>query len=398
MSIDTLPIDANVLASAISATLNRPPSRVGARLRPEVELAKELNVGRRMIRTSLDKLVRKGILVRRQGSGTYVRRLPKHDLLRFSKDELDLVSPELLFAPPAEEAPVDIPLRPTASQRRLHFSVWTNAYCQRSSQLIFAGMMKRANRAGNHISLHSLTERHEVPIPLSLLREQLRDEVCDGYVILEPWADLVRQAIGRIDKPAVYFWALTVLEARYHPLVTLDTFSFYREAVTRLNQQAYRRIAAVGLTTLPLESIELAESLYNAAIAACGLDYRAMVFTPLGVSAAYEATQTLLSRPDPPEAIIVADDHLLTGVVGAIEAAHRVPGGDIGLIGYANKGMPLGDRYKFSALEYDLEAFGELIWDVLLRTVEAAGTNIPPISLAPLWKPGKTHLRGGVAT
>lgn len=51
--------------------------RIGDRIPPEVELVQSLGVSRATIRAAVGRLVGRGLLVRRQGSGTYLARLPE---------------------------------------------------------------------------------------------------------------------------------------------------------------------------------------------------------------------------------------------------------------------------------------------------------------------------------
>jgi GntR family transcriptional regulator len=52
--------------------------RIGDRIPPEVELVQSLGVSRATIRAAVGRLVSRGLLVRRQGSGTFLARLPEH--------------------------------------------------------------------------------------------------------------------------------------------------------------------------------------------------------------------------------------------------------------------------------------------------------------------------------
>jgi GntR family transcriptional regulator len=52
--------------------------RVGDRIPPEAELVRSLGVSRATIRTAVGRLADRGLLVRRQGSGTFLARLPEH--------------------------------------------------------------------------------------------------------------------------------------------------------------------------------------------------------------------------------------------------------------------------------------------------------------------------------
>ena len=57
--------------------LVRRPYRIGDRIPPEVELVQSLGVSRATIRAAVGRLVGRGLLVRRQGSGTFLARLPE---------------------------------------------------------------------------------------------------------------------------------------------------------------------------------------------------------------------------------------------------------------------------------------------------------------------------------
>src|ERR1700758_509311 len=50
--------------------------RIGDRIPPEAELVRSLGVSRATIRAAVGRLVSRGLLIRRQGSGTFLARLP----------------------------------------------------------------------------------------------------------------------------------------------------------------------------------------------------------------------------------------------------------------------------------------------------------------------------------
>src|ERR1700748_3450349 len=51
--------------------------RIGDRIPPETELVRSLGVSRATIRAAVGRLVSRGLLIRRQGSGTFLARLPE---------------------------------------------------------------------------------------------------------------------------------------------------------------------------------------------------------------------------------------------------------------------------------------------------------------------------------
>ncbi|MFW6357383.1 MAG: GntR family transcriptional regulator, partial [bacterium] len=65
------------LAEAILAEIRSGVYAVGAKIPSENELAAVYSIGRPTVRQALDSLVRKGILVRRRGAGTFVAPQPE---------------------------------------------------------------------------------------------------------------------------------------------------------------------------------------------------------------------------------------------------------------------------------------------------------------------------------
>ena len=63
--------------------------KAGDRIPPEAELVESLGVSRVTVRAGLARLVDRGILERRQGSGTFLVRLPDGDRLRSGLEKLE---------------------------------------------------------------------------------------------------------------------------------------------------------------------------------------------------------------------------------------------------------------------------------------------------------------------
>lgn len=68
------------LAQALTAAIRSGTLRPGDRLPSEPELARQHGIGRPTVRQATDVLVRRGLLERRRGSGTYVRSAPAVDI------------------------------------------------------------------------------------------------------------------------------------------------------------------------------------------------------------------------------------------------------------------------------------------------------------------------------
>lgn len=66
------------LAEELSAQLRRGAYAPGERIPSEHELAARYQIGRPTVRQATDSLIQRGMLVRRRGSGTFVRNVPAH--------------------------------------------------------------------------------------------------------------------------------------------------------------------------------------------------------------------------------------------------------------------------------------------------------------------------------
>jgi hypothetical protein len=131
---------------------------------------------------------------------------------------------------------------------------------------------------------------------------------------------------------------------------------------------------------------------YQRAMENLGLPYRACETSPATTTGAMEATIRLLHREDPPEAVYVADDFLLIGVVQALEAEGIVPGRDIAVITLSNRGLQLPRGYNWSQLEFDPEYFGTLMVNNLCQVIQTAGAKLVSQQICATWRPGDTHI------
>ena len=77
-------------------------------------------------------------------------------------------------------------------------------------------------------------------------------------------------------------------------------------------------------------------SAFTSAVQQCGLDKAVILAGRLSRSDAGEAMAELLSRADPPTAIICHNDLLALGVIGALRLLGLVPGIDMGVVGFDN--------------------------------------------------------------
>lgn len=383
-------MDADKLTDAIQYTLSRPPSAAGRRLKSERELASLLNVGESLVRKSLNQLANKGILVRRRGSGTFVRRVADPPTSTMMAEGLTLDNQMALFSDITGGARSG--MSRSESTGTLHIGLWGDLESRVDINAnLLGGIARATNRRGHRLTVHSIIEDYtsRTPIPYPILSQHLRDNPCDGYLVVSTWADRFNKAIGNANGRALFFLAGTDAMVN-EPMVMQDTSEAITRAVQIFANEGYKRIGMIaykreheprGWDTLT----------YERAMAQIGINYRACSMSDIGVSQAMAATRQLLSRQDRPEAIYVADDHLLVGVAEAMQLAGIVPGRDIAVITLSNRGVALPAGYNWSRIEFDRERFCQMVVEALLRMLEHAGSEADNMSIHGRWITGDTH-------
>ena len=383
----------NNLEKIIKYALSRPPSSAGRRIRSERDLAALLKANHSKVRKALSELVHKGVLVRRHGSGTYVRKVPK---ISYSHVPHKLKIPsESLFASDQLEQDYAPHLEPTKQQQLLYLSLWADLEPDQmaSRRALIRGIMRQTERAGHFMSMHSVCGNDGKVMAVSELAQQLKNNPSDGYLVGSWSADLFLKAIGKTLKPIVYF-SDSNRPIKNDPTVMLDSLEAICRGVNLLAEQGYKRIGMIGLDLPydPLESTEPSRKAYERAMLDVGLNYYTADFCQATVTESMAAIRRLLSSSDPPEAVLIADDIVLNGVAKALTIDGIVPGQDIAVITLSNVNSKLPKGFAWSRLEFDVEGLGEQIVDTLLSLLLTAGRRANSSAAYVKWRPGKTHL------
>ena len=391
MSVATKPAPDSIY-NGIQYGLSRPPAAVGKRLRSEQELATLLSVGRWRIRESITQLVEQGILVRRRGSGTYVRKIPTLVNAGQEVPENSRFDPGILFANDAVTARGTV-LQATSKQKQLQLSLWTDwdVNMHATLQVLMSSIVHRVQETGHHLSLHSLVERENVPIPTDVLSRQLTEHRYDGYLVLNRWSKQFAEAMRGVTGSVLSFYYSTQLLGD-PSLITLDTEAATQRALTILAEGGHKRIGLLGFED-PSEPAGFKEANYDVFMNRLGLQYRAVEFTSKTSVAIWDATRKMFSRPDRPQALYVAHDHALATVVDALRAEGVEPGRNLALITLSNRrGLPLPHGYDWSRMEFDAERLGIAVVDELLRLIQSTDAPAVAQTFHATWREGTTHL------
>ncbi|GGC93457.1 LacI family transcriptional regulator [Tersicoccus solisilvae] len=168
------------------------------------------------------------------------------------------------------------------------------------------------------------------------------------------------------------------------PAVVVDDTAGVRDAVEHLIGLGHRR---VGHVAGPSELIH-GRSRWRAwrdTMAAHGLATDLVAETDFGAARGVEATLELLGRPDPPTALVYANDVMAVAGMSAIAATGRTVPGDISVVGYDDAPIAAHLHPGLTTVTTSPVHWGELTARLLLRCVEngprQADTIMTPPSL-----------------
>jgi len=161
-----------------------PPARTGLRLKSEPELARMLEINRMLIRSMLSDFVERDILLRRHGSGTYLRKLPGRSKQATEGVDMDwavVVLKKGIFARP--EAPL-LWRRIRSDQRSLNLALLADHYFENKSpsgtcRSMFLGLQQRAEEAGRSLQMILLASEDFDPDVAADLTRKIRENSCD---------------------------------------------------------------------------------------------------------------------------------------------------------------------------------------------------------------------------
>ena len=370
--------------------LSRPPSRAGLRLRSADELAPVFGVDRMRIHRIMSKLAREGVVVRRDGSGTFVRKALEWN---FDSDADWVQDAKQL----AQElfAPSDSGRRIPDQERQLRLSLWSDFHCTtETNRLLMEGVVQRAKEEGHSLAIHSLVQEEDQPLAANDVAAQLGDTPCDGYLVVTRWAsrfeESLARAFGEKVLPPMAYVEPGSSHCRCQPLIELDLQSAVRRAVDLFAEEGCRRIGFIQLQS-PAHDERLDAQVYDSVCSQHGFDYRAVECATSDGDSVTRAMSRMFDRDEAPDAVYVGDDHLMLDVADYLQEHRRTPGRDIGVIVLSNRGIALPEGVAWSRLEFNPVALGRLAVENLLRVISTAGEELCSLAQRPIWLPGTTH-------
>lgn len=374
----------------LSYALSRPPAKIGMRLKPESELSKILKLGRRCINDSLAGLAEAGVVDRRRGSGTFVRKvLPQKPALESFWQSCVIFDTSIIFTSPLSG--VSQISRLGCGMQKLHFGLWSDwAVASPTQQSRISGMIRSIESHGHYMTMHDLVIRPHIPHSVEALHAKIIQHPCDGYLVVARWAELFLNALGDSSIPIVFCGAQC---GPYHqPNVTHAALSVLTQAIGLLRDGGFQKIAVIGFAA-PSMTAEVQKKAYLRAMEDFGLDYHKALYVDGNSVNLISTVIEFLKQDDRPEALYISDDRLIPFVDAAFNALNIVPGKNMGLISLANKQSSILPSPSWSRMEFDQEVIGQMAAEMLIKKVSQTIQTITNITIQPTWVPGQTHLK-----
>jgi hypothetical protein len=375
------------LEKIIEIALGQAPFKAGQKVCSERKIAEIMGEDRMRVNRALNSLTQKGVLVRKHGSGTYIRKISKLD--GTEDKELLMRAGEVsgkLVADSGEG--FNFPVQ----QSQLTIGLWGNLHCTTKTNLLtFQGIDKKIKELGHRLVVESMLDENNGPLMVETIAERLSKSSCDGYIVASNWAWVFRQAyimvFGNKAPPIAYIYVCSC-PVEYEPMVLIDTAAATERAVRIFKREGFSRIGMLINENPVANPRKWQEDAYVRSMMLNDLKYRAIESVTSTVDLALDK---LLKKNKNLEAIYISDDNLLREAASYFQSKNIVPGKDIFVITLSIRGVPLPDDYKWSKLEFCPVEVGSLVVESLLREISTAREELCSFSNRPSWHPGETH-------
>jgi len=390
------------LVDLLSRSIRQSPARAGLRLRPERELAATLGIGRRRVALAVNKLAERGVLVRRVGSGTYIRQVPLPGTdVESPSGSGKLITPSQLFSGQASaDAQRELKI---ARQLNIGVGWFALSDMSRANRLMLDGMMARAQELGHVITVHPFGIPDDVGFDRTtqaISRHRFDALLLCAMAFLKRRVEKAARLLKQKLPPRAYFYSSDAPSVT-QPAVMINATGAARQAAEIFLQQDFKRIGLIALrdddasqafeAVLNGDGLHASKAFAHATKYFTNEDLSEFEFIHHGRRCAAE----LLNAGAMPEAIYVADDVMMLGVADLLAERGVVPGRDIAVISLGNIGGPAPRGHVWSRMLVDPAKLGRLAIDLMVEVVHRDGEQPAPGSmrLDAVWQPGETHTR-----
>lgn len=377
--------------------LAAPPSRAGISIKSEPALAKMLGLKRPTVRKVIDRFVEEGVLVRRNGSGTYVRKVAAGDDVNEAVDPL--FAAESIFNVIEERQQRREPLN--ADKRIRIGTVWDlNSQPSGVYKRIFDGLSARASEIGAIVEVHPLVKQRHSKDARLRVRKALAADTFDGLIV-SSYDELVLEVMSeQKHRPVVYLdfanrdWNL---RTDLVPMVSFDLRHAMIDALKRLFALGHRKIAVIGFSHGDTRVIEQQEDqiLYEYVMGRLGIEDRHTVFLSVDDASNQRLLEGFWRGSDAPTAAYFCDDVALIRAFPILAKLGCVPGQNLAVITHSNKELPLPAGPKWSRMEFDPLQVATLTLDAIVAEMKSSLPDIISLAHKPTWIEGDSHYFSG---
>lgn len=385
---DLLPVSPDSLADLIAHLLATGDVHAGMRLKPVRDLAVLFGLDKVKICAGLDELVRRGLLSKRHGSGTFVRSVPRPRIGDAEPAAAAVISAADILAP---RAYATSRRKPPSAARKLVFQFWTaDKTAEPVQNSIVAGIREVLEPDGH--SLQECFARSDAGglCDRALLDKRLSKEPADGYFVfgdLEQFAEEQFEATGKLWISFGFSGPL-----RHHPGMIMDCLEAAGRGVQALLDGGCRRVAMLGVQHAKRKDNLFEDFQYTTALREAGLhDYHEVRLVKGEGGEVRKAISELLDGPASPDGLYVADDTLLAPLASELARRGLKPGKDIALVTYWNEGFKTIGKTDWSRMEISPRRFGQTLARSLLAGTQSVRTSLASYRILAEWRPGGTH-------
>lgn len=308
----------------------------GALLPSERELSSLYKVDRLTVRRSLEMLVNEGLVEKKAGLGTWVRRSPPQSLSSLS-------SGNIVFVLPKSANRIDRITEPCTSN-------------------LFYRIENELTRHGFQLIYSTVAEDEELP---RLLKEDSVSGVMFVSQMPRKFLDEAR-ALGLASVVVNYY-------DEYFPSVLPDREAGSRLAVRHLIELGHRRIAFIGGIPTYLSS-HMSYQGYKLALIDAELDWKGQI-TRKGdwtFDGGYQAMKSILEEEEElPTAVFACNDMTALGAIEAVKEADFAVPVDISVVGFDNVEQGSQSDPRLTTVNMDTDLMAKAACQKLLFTIES---------------------------
>jgi DNA-binding transcriptional regulator YhcF (GntR family) len=406
-------ISAEEIADTLVSLLLTGQVRAGMRLRSMHDLTQTFRTDYRRVYNAIEALSKRGILVKRKGSGTFVRCLPiATEAVKPSPLFRKLKIEQILFIQDA----LHTRRRPLLGQRHLKFQFWADLHwnCPISTAVI-QGAEDILSPLGHQITRCSATDASGAHIDKGELAKMLRTQPADGYLTM----DWVAESYGEQFAATGKLWLTCGYSGpiRHQPAMILDCMEAVERGTQVMIEGGCRRVALLGWLNADRSwECEFERFYYSHALRRAGIeDYNVAIYVQFDAVQVRRAMAEMLDSKLPPDGLYLADDNLLPYVAQELERRGIVPGRDLcvvtlwnddlsgktvlheqtdgGLTILRHEEQSFVSPYQWSRMEQSPRQFGRALSRNLISATHSTNARLANYAILANWKPGKTHLR-----